>query len=394
MAQAIAGEARRQGVDPSTALTICSAEGSVTNPATKNPDSTATGIFQHTSGTWSDLGGTDQDRLDAGRQVQLGVALTKQNTDALAKDLGRWPQPWEVYLAHQQGIGWATALIHTDPSAKAGDVVGNPKAITDNDGTADMTASQFVNYIKGYVDRHSQMYAANGVPTAQNLTGNYEAGLQAVTDLARQEHPGDPQAEERYRSHFIQQTGQQIRAENMTHQANEKIVTNSLVGPTPVKSWQQFMSDPGRVDAYNSLFKTDRSICDRVDKAITINALSAWDPPAEASTDQLYNQLYGLSATDRDNFSKVDLMQYYGGMPVSQFNGLRNIQHKIQDKDAAEAARQTNMSASLAAIRDVTGLAAVWPQSPYYKMDHASPLLFEQQKWDEFVGRFGQEMED
>lgn len=180
----------------------------------------------------------------------------------------------------------------------------------------------------------------------------------------------------------------------MTNQANEKIVTNSLVGPAPVKSWQEFLSDPGRVDAYHSLFKTDRSIYDKVDKAITINALSAWDPPAEASTDQLYNQLHGMSATDRDNFSKVDLMQYYGGMPVSQFNGLRNMQQKIQDKDAAEAARQINMNASLAAIRDVTGLAAVWPESPYYKMDHASPLLIEQQKWNEFVGRFGQAMGD
>jgi hypothetical protein len=394
MAQAIAGEAQRQGVDPNTALTIWSAEGGVTNPATKNPRSSATGIFQHTSGTWSDLGGTDQDRLDAARQVQLGVALTKQNTDALARDLGRWPQPWEVYFAHQQGIGGATALIQADPNANAGDVVGNPKAIIQNGGTSDMTVGQFTNYIKGYVDRHSQMYAANGVPTARNLSENYEAGLQAVTDLARQEHPGDPQAEERYRSHFIQQAGQQVHAENMTNQANEKIVANSLAGPAPVKSWQQFMSDPGRVDAYNSLFKTDRSICDRVDKAITINALSAWDPPAEASTDQLYNQLHGMSATDRDNFSKLDLMQYYGGMPVSQFNGLRNIQQKIHDRDASEAARQIDMSASLTAIRDVTELAAVSPQSPYYKMDHASPLLFEQQKWDEFVGRFGQAMGD
>ena len=180
----------------------------------------------------------------------------------------------------------------------------------------------------------------------------------------------------------------------MTNQANEKIVANSLVGPAPVKSWQEFMSDPERVDAYNRLFKTDLSIYDKVDKAITINALSAWDPPAEALTDQLYNQLHGMSATDRDNFSKLDLMQYYGGMPVSQFNGLRNIQQKIQDTDAAEAARQINMNASLAAIRDVTDLAAVWPESPYYKMDHASPLLSRQQKWNEFVGRFGQAMGD
>jgi hypothetical protein len=58
------------------------------------------------------------------------------------------------------------------------------------------------------------------------------------------------------------------------------------------------------------------------------------------------------------------------------------------------AARQTNMNASLAAVSDVTGLAAVSPESPYYKMDYASSLLPEQQKWNEFVGGFGQAMED
>jgi len=226
----------RQGVDPGTALTIWSAEGSVTNPSTPNAKgSPALGIFQFVPDTWAGMGGTDRNRTDINSQIQLGIALTKQNIDALKKDLGRQPQPWKVYLAHQQGIDGATALIHADPNANAGDIVGNPKAITQNGGTPDMTVSQFTNYIKGYVDRHSMMYAANGVPTAQNLSENYEAGLEAVTDLARQEHPGDPQAEERYRSHFIQQMGQQIHAEQVINQANWNTVRASLAGPTPVK---------------------------------------------------------------------------------------------------------------------------------------------------------------
>ena len=158
-AQQIAGEALRQGVDPSTALTIWSAEGVVTNPASQNPNFSAMGIFQHTAGTWGDLRGTDQDRTDGRKQIELGVALTKQNNAALTKGLGRQPQPWEIYLAHQQGVDGAKALIHADPSANAGDVVGNPKAITLNGGTPNMSAGQFINYIKGYIDCHSQMYA-------------------------------------------------------------------------------------------------------------------------------------------------------------------------------------------------------------------------------------------
>ena len=67
-AQQIAGEALRQGVDPSTALTIWSAEGGVTNPATQNPTSSATGIFQHTAGTWGDLGGLTRTGRTAGNR--------------------------------------------------------------------------------------------------------------------------------------------------------------------------------------------------------------------------------------------------------------------------------------------------------------------------------------
>ncbi len=395
MAQQIAAEAARQGVDPSTALTIWSAEGSVTNPATPNAKgSPVLGIFQFMPDTWADLGGTDQNRLDAARQVQLGIALAKQNSDALRKDLGRQPQPWEVYLAHQQGIDGTTALLHADPNANAGNVVGNPKAITQNGGTPDTTAGQFINYIKGYVDRHSLMYAANGVPTAQNLTQNYEAGLQAVTDLARQEHPNDPGAEERYRSHYLQQTGQQIHAEQVTNQANWDIVRGSLAGPTPVKSWQEFVSDPRRLDAYNFIYRSDPSAYNLVDKAITINAMNAWDPPATNETNQLYDNLNGMKDTDRNRFSNLNLMSYYGGMPVGQLNNLISSQDKIRNNDGTEAAKRTSLQSSISAVNDLTSLAAASAESPFYKMDRTSPFPPEQKKWNVFVSRFGQGIED
>ena len=395
MAQAIAGEAARQEVDPSTALTIWSAEGGVTNPATPNArGSPALGIFQFMPDTWADMGGTDRNRTDINSQIQLGIALTKQNSDALKKDLGRQPQPWEVYLAHQQGIGGATALLHADPSANAGDVVGNPKAITGNGGTTDTTAGQFINYIKGYVDQHSMMYAANGVPTAQNLTENYVAGLQAVTELARQEHSNDPGAEDRYRSHYLQQTGRQIHAEQVANQANWNIVRASLAGPTPVKSWREFVSDPRRLDAYTSIYRSDPSAYNVVDKAITTNAMSAWDPPATDETNQLYDNLNGMKDTDRNRFSNLNLMSYYGGMPVGQLNNLISSQDKIRNNDATEAAKHTSLQSSISAVNDLTSLAAASAESPFYKMDQTSPFPPEQQKWNGFVSKYGQALDD
>ncbi len=394
MARAISAEAQRQGVDPNTALTIWSAEGGVTDPATKNPASAATGIFQFMPGTWSDMGGTDQDRLDAGRQVELGVALTKQNNAALAKDLGREPQPWEVYLAHQQGIGGATALLHAGPNANAGDVVGNPKAITGNGGTPDTTAGQFIKTIKDYVDRHSMMYAPNGVPTAQNLLQNYESGLQAVTELARREYPGDPAAEQRYRSHYIQQAGQQLHAENMTNQANWSIVNAALNGPNAIKSEQDLLTNPRLMDAYNAILKNDPSAYKVVNNAITANAMAMWDPPASAQTNQLYDDLNGMKDTDREQFKNVNLMSYYGGMPVAQLNRLIDAQDRIRKNDATEAAKHTNLISSISAVKDLTIQAAASAESPFYKMDRTSPFVPEQQKWNGFVSKYGQALDD
>ncbi len=394
MAQAIAEEAQRQGVDPSTALTIWSAEGGITNPAAKNPSSSAAGIFQHTSGTWFDLGGTDQDRLDASRQVQLGVALTRQNTAALAKELGRQPQPWELYLAHQQGMDGATALLHADPNANAGDVVGNLKAITQNGGAPDTTAGQFINTIKGYVDRHSMMYAPNGAPTAQNLKENYEVGLQAVTDLARQEHPSDPGAEERYRSHYIQQAGQLLHAEQETNQANWNIVNAALNGPNAIKSEQDLLTNPRLIDAYNAILKTDPSAYKVVNNAVNANALAMWDPPATAQTNQLYDTLNGMKDADREQFKNVNLMSYYGGMPVAQLNSLMGAQNRIRNNDPTEAAKHANLISSISAVNDLTTLAAASAESPFYKMDDASPFPPEQQKWNGFVSKYGQALDD
>jgi hypothetical protein len=45
-------------------------------------------------------------------------------------------------------------------------------------------------------------------------------------------------------------------------------------------------------------------------------------PTGNSKTKDLYNQLDGMSAKDRDGFSKLNHMEYYGAMPVSQFNDL------------------------------------------------------------------------
>ena len=87
------------------------------------------------------MGGTEENRADASEQIAKGVELIKRNMVGFMQDMGRWPQGWESYLAHQQGLGGAEQLIKSDPGAPAASIVGE-KAVTENGGTADMSCKR------------------------------------------------------------------------------------------------------------------------------------------------------------------------------------------------------------------------------------------------------------
>lgn len=75
----------------------------------------------------------------------------------------------KAYLAHQQGVAGAAALLKADPNAKASDVLApfykdgvNVKAITGNGGTADMTAGQFADMWKGRYQSAASLFQGAG----------------------------------------------------------------------------------------------------------------------------------------------------------------------------------------------------------------------------------------
>ena len=129
-------------------------------------------------------------------------------------------------------------------------------------------------------------------------------------------------------------------------------------------------------------------------KAATANAWKAWDPPATEETNNLYNNLNGMKTTDRDGFANANLMSYYGAMPVAQLNSLMSYQAAIRKNDPTEAAKNTALQSSISAVKDLTNLAGASPESPFYKMDDASPSLPGQQQWNQFVSRFSQALDD
>ncbi len=360
IATKISQTAQNAGVDPAVALGVWSAEGGVTNPELKNPKSSATGIFQFLDSTWGNAGGVPENRMDADEQIAKGVQSLRQNTDQLRKDLGRSPLPWEIYLAHQQGVEGAANLLRADPNAKAADIVGE-KAVTLNGGSANMTAGQFLASVAGMYQRHAGMYNADGTPSARNYQRNYAAGLQAVTDLAEKEHPQDPAAVERYRNFYIQQAGQTLQAARMTDRANRETLRQALIGPNGARSWSEFLSDPDRAQAFTDTVREDPNASGHVDSAISANASGTWDPPASERTNDLRDELKGMQTTDRDRFANLDLMRYYGSVPAAQFQELQNDQTLVRNQDSAATQKQARLMRALVFANPIFVKAGIDP---------------------------------
>lgn len=112
-----------------------------------------TGIFQIGPEVAADFGVTPEQLRDPRVNAQVAAKLAGRNAAALRRSLGREPQPWELYLAHQQGANGAAALL-SNPGGSAVEVMTNvyggdrtraQAVITQNGGNINMTAGEFAN---------------------------------------------------------------------------------------------------------------------------------------------------------------------------------------------------------------------------------------------------------
>ena len=111
------------------------------NPAAKNPNSSAGGLFQQIDANAKEFGVTDRFNPE---QSTVGAAkFAKQNAARLRKVLGREPTGAELYLAHQQGGAGAARLL-SDPDRPVNTLLSDD-AITLNGGSLDMTAGEFAD---------------------------------------------------------------------------------------------------------------------------------------------------------------------------------------------------------------------------------------------------------
>lgn len=131
-------QALASGLDPNIMVRIAQIESGF-NPNKKNPNSSASGLFQFINRTGRQYGLTNP--FDAEQNTAAAMRFTSDNVKGLKRMLGRDPTPGEIYLAHQQGLGGAKQLL-ANPDAPAVQLVGE-KAVTLNAGNSGMSARDF-----------------------------------------------------------------------------------------------------------------------------------------------------------------------------------------------------------------------------------------------------------
>jgi len=170
--RAIDEAAAKYGVDPQALLTIANIESRL-NPSAQNPNSSAGGLFQFIDSTARGYGLSD--RFDYEQAADAGARLARDNARALRSALGRDPEPWELYLAHQQGAGGAIKLL-TNPDAKASSLLGSA-AVSLNFGDTSMTAREFASKWKSRYGRAAGLIPKENIGSSTFRQGSRGEGV-------------------------------------------------------------------------------------------------------------------------------------------------------------------------------------------------------------------------
>lgn len=120
----------------------------------------ATGIFQFTRGTGKEYGlvGDDFDnRKDARENIMAGAKLAKNNKKALER-AGIEPEPYLLYMAHQQGVGGTKAIV--EAADKGREVSKSIRRNMDLNGGKGLSPQEFLDMWQRKWERHEALYLA------------------------------------------------------------------------------------------------------------------------------------------------------------------------------------------------------------------------------------------
>lgn len=185
IASVITEAAARNGVPIDALMAIANLESSG-NVRAQNPRSSASGLFQFVDSTAREYGLTGNKRNDPVAQAEAAAKMMATNARSLERTLGRPAAAGELYLAHQQGLTGATALLR-NPNRPAVDVLTDvygdrgraAQAVRLNGGETSQSAGQFANQWVSKANQRASLIPPGELPqvaTAQSTTRPPVAG--------------------------------------------------------------------------------------------------------------------------------------------------------------------------------------------------------------------------
>jgi hypothetical protein len=189
-------QAIAKGVNPDAAVAIAKIESGFDPLSNKNSASQHKGLYQLGTNEWANYG--NGDIYDPAANTNAFLDYYKNNSNALAKTLGREPTAAESYLAHQQGAAGAGALL-MNPDKNAVDAIApyystKKKAmdvITGNGGDPNAKASDFVNL---WNSKYGSAIG-NGPATSYKEAGTADTATPAPNGLLAEMDKRDPSLE-------------------------------------------------------------------------------------------------------------------------------------------------------------------------------------------------------
>ncbi len=174
--QAITDAAAKYGVSANALATEANIESRF-NPNAAAKTSSAKGLFQFRDATRAQYGGFNP--YDPAASADAAARLMRDNSAGL-KAAGLDDSAFNLYLAHQQGLGGARKLLTADPNANAVATLGS-KEVLNNGGTADMTNAQFLTKWKTQYQQMQVTVDQGQAKMAQTTTDLSAKSQQAIT---------------------------------------------------------------------------------------------------------------------------------------------------------------------------------------------------------------------
>ncbi|UWQ55993.1 transglycosylase SLT domain-containing protein [Leisingera caerulea] len=157
----VAEAAAEHGIDAKILATIGWLESRLRN--IRSTKSSAAGPMQFVTKTAKHYGLDDP--MDAEANIHAGARLLRDNAAALRRALGREPSPFELYMAHMQGVGGYLKLLQGG-SAQASGLVGRREIAYNTTRSADASANDFLEEWRGKFARAEAIFETDRASSA------------------------------------------------------------------------------------------------------------------------------------------------------------------------------------------------------------------------------------